>query len=85
MAKAASNPSSEPKRVHPVVQFLVLAHLFVVISWTLPRVPADIQDGTVKPEGVNLVRRSGDWLLLGNDRFRQNPVSSRYIQFTGFW
>jgi hypothetical protein len=73
------------KQVHPVVKILVLAHLFVVISWTLPRVPTDIQEGKVKFEGTNIVRRAGDWILVANDRFRAHPAPSGYLQYTGFW
>lgn len=76
----------QKKTVHPVVQGAVLLHLLLVVSWTLPRVPDDIQSGEVTLTPQTSVTRAGDWLLVGNDRFRwETPGVKQYMLSTGFW
>ena len=69
------------------VKVLVLAHAFLIVSWSMPRSAPAVQRGTAQPKG-------SDWLLYWNDRFikgmDQGPYKGfapikNYVYFTGLW
>lgn len=79
-------PSSEPKRgVHPAIKLWVLFHMTMVFTWSLPKPPPAIMNGSVRPEGADLWRNLPDWGLELNRRYLEGSPLRRYMSAFGTW
>lgn len=74
-----------PKRVHPLIKVLVLTHMAVIFSWSLPSPAPAIENGTVKPTMENVMRNPGDFFLLGNKIVKFASPTKHYMLWSGTW
>ncbi|MGE0001760.1 MAG: hypothetical protein AB7F50_09275 [Fimbriimonadaceae bacterium] len=72
-------------RVKPVVKALVLAHIALILHWSLPLPAKSIADGKIPATSENVLRYPVDFALYGNDYARGASPTRYYLQSTGLW
>ncbi len=72
------------KGVHWGVKAWVIFHLFMIISWTLPKPPDRIVKKSKPDSVVEAVRDAPNYLLKANWAFKGTPFHY-YLNSTGFW
>lgn len=69
--------SEATRKVPWWVKALVLFHVFMTVSWSLPGPAKAVSQGVAKPRGEEVI-------LYANEKFKSSFVSS-YLTWTGFW
>ena len=76
----------EPKRsVYFLVKVFVVFHMVMILSWSAPKAPPAILNGSVPPTPQNVASRWTDFLLAENDKFRFLTPFKYYLLTTGTW
>jgi hypothetical protein len=75
----------EPRKVSWIIKILVLAHLFAIITWSMPWPPAPYLRGDLKPTFKHVAQNPSDWLLTANAKVKNQGYVDRYLTFTGLW
>jgi hypothetical protein len=73
------------KRVHPIIQILVWAHMALIICWSLPAPPPALQNGSVRASPNTVVQNPVSWLLLGNWKLKTSPPVQNYMLTFSQW
>lgn len=81
---AEEKPASK-RTVHWAVKVLVLAHLIIIFSWSLPPPPPAIAEGRHKPTLLNVLRSLPDYILAANDKFERTSPHQYWLISTGTW
>lgn len=76
---------SKRRQAHPVVQILVLTHLVLITSWSLPQPPPALENGSVQPSPRTIVSNPVAWGLWTNQRFRTSPPVQTTMLTFGLW
>ncbi|MBS1724575.1 MAG: hypothetical protein JSS66_16660 [Armatimonadetes bacterium] len=75
-----------PKRgVNPVIKVYAFAHMFLILSWSLPPPAPAISNGGIAPTPLNVARNFSDFLLKWNNDFKFNTPFQYYLSSTGLW
>ncbi len=68
-----------------MVQILVLTHLVIIASWSLPQPPPALENGSVQPSPRTVVSNPVSWGLWANQRFRSSPAIQTPMLTLGLW
>jgi hypothetical protein len=71
--------------VSPIVKVLVVAHMALVLHWSLPRPAPAVANGMLPPTAANIARHPVQFLLLGNEHARHHSPTRFYLLSTGLW
>ena len=73
------------RTVNPIVKILVVAHMALILSWSMPNAAPAIANGNIPPTPSNIARNFVDYGLAVNGLLRSAPPV-RYFGFSsGLW
>jgi hypothetical protein len=72
------------KGVHWAVKAWVLFHIFMIVSWSLPKPPDRVMDDVPPKGAAEVVRDAPNYLLKANWWFKGTPFHY-YLDTPGFW
>jgi hypothetical protein len=96
-SKETPEPGSGLSRAGGIIlRLVVLFHVFAITSWSLPKTPPGIANGSIQFNFPSSLRNWSDWLLYVNERYVSKKIAPEpqtyasrpiqtYLLFTGTW